>query len=81
MSGLTWSWEKANSVPVRPMPHWISSSTINASCASHSSRTFFRKPGSAGMTPPSPWMGSSITPATPPWAKASSSAAVSLKAT
>ncbi|KAG1083362.1 hypothetical protein G6F40_014792 [Rhizopus arrhizus] len=79
MSGTTSSCQCANSVPVRPMPAWISSSTSSALCWSHSSRTRLRKPDLAGITPPSPWIGSSITAATSPAAIAVSSCTSSLK--
>ena len=60
-SGTTPSCWKPNHSPVRPRPVWISSTIINAPVRSHRSRIAARYPGGAGMTPPSPWIGSIST--------------------
>ncbi len=60
-SGTTPACSCANSRPVRPQPVCTSSRISSSPCASHSARSPRRKPGSAGITPASPWIGSSIT--------------------
>ena len=48
----------ANSLPVRPIPHWTSSTTNNISCLSHKSRKPFKHWSGKRRIPPSPCMGS-----------------------
>ena len=57
-SGRMPSCSKANSLPVRPRPDWISSSTRRLLLSSASLRRPCRKPLGGITTPPSPWMGS-----------------------
>ena len=53
-SGLTGVSSKAHSVPVRPMPHWISSKTSSAPERSHASRAAISMRSEIGHTPVSP---------------------------
>ena len=70
-----------NSVPVRPIPLWISSRIRSALCSSQSRRAACRNAGVPGVIPPSPCIGSRITAqmSSPPSSRnAASSAATSL---
>ena len=69
-----------NSVPVRPMPLWISSRISSAPCAVQRRRAACRYSGVPGVMPPSPCIGSSSTAqiSAPCAANSRSSAAVSL---
>ena len=58
MSGATPAHSWAKSLPVRPMPHWISSSTSRSPCASQISRRPRSVSGGSTRMPPSPWIGS-----------------------
>ncbi len=53
----------AHQSPVRPKPHWISSNMSRMPRSSHSRRSPRRNSAVAGITPISPWIGSSRMPA------------------
>ena len=59
MSARIPAWWNPNQAPVRPRPVWISSMTSRMPRSSQSRRTPLRNSTSAGLTPPSPWRGSS----------------------
>src|SRR3954470_4378276 len=62
-SGITPACSQAQSEPVRPMPHWISSNTSSAPWRSQASRAAASTSCSTGWMPDSPWMTSQITAA------------------
>jgi hypothetical protein len=64
-SGTTPDCSYAHSVPVRPMPVWISSNTSAAPTASHASRAARISSSPIGCTPDSPSTGSISTAAVP----------------
>ena len=63
-SGLTPLFSKAKKCPLRPMPHWTSSSISSAPRSVQSARSSCRKLSSAGKMPPSPCIDSINTAAT-----------------
>ncbi len=73
-SGTTPVCSYAHSVPVRPMPVWISSNTSAAPTRSHAARAVCSSSSGRTCTPVSPWIGSSSTAAVPPCTAASSAA-------
>ena len=62
-SGTTPVCSYAHSVPVRPIPHWISSKTSAAPTWSHAARAALSSSSERGHTPVSPCTGSSRTAA------------------
>ena len=62
-SGIMPACSKENILPERPMPHWISSQIRGISSSLVILRISLRNSMGAGMTPPSPWMGSRMTAA------------------
>jgi hypothetical protein len=64
-SGTTAVCSYAHSVPVLPIPHWISSNTSAAPTASQASRAARSSSSGSGHTPVSPCTGSSSTAAVP----------------
>ena len=64
MSGMTPSSSSiAYQRPARPMPLWISSAMNTMPCSAQKSASPLRNPGAGTMNPPSPWIGSTRTPA------------------
>ena len=62
-SGVMPAHSCANSLPVRPMPDCTSSMPRIRPYSSHTARRSRRNCMSAGRTPPSPWIGSTMMPA------------------
>ena len=62
-SGTIPAYSNAKSFPLRPIPHCISSTIRGMSSSFVTLRTVCRNFSGAGLTPPSPWIGSRITAA------------------
>ena len=63
ISGFTFVCCMASHLPVRPMPVCTSSTIMRAPLLSQTSRIPSRKLSGGMMTPASPWIGSTMTPA------------------
>ena len=61
-SGVMPAHSCANNLPVRPMPDCTSSMPRMMPYSSHTARRSRRNCMSAGRTPPSPWIGSTMMP-------------------